>query len=362
MKKTIISMIICTMALFAFSGCEAETPAEVSTSSTAPSSVSSQSSTPDVPVSESTAPESDAATTPTTTPTDISVVALKGPTAMGMVKFMSDAENGDITSNNYTFSIETAIDVVTPMIVKGEVDIAAVPANVASVLYNNSNGGIDVLAINTLGVLYIVQSGDTIQSIDDLAGKTIYASGKGATPEYALNQILAANGLTDSVTIEWKAEQAEVVAALAAEENAIAMLPQPFVTTAQTTDESIRVALDLTEVWDNSEIEGTLVTGVVVANAAFADENPAAVSDFMANYAASVDFVNNNLEEAATLVGGYEIVPEAVALTALPECNIVFVEGAEMKDMLSGYLNVLFEQNPQAIGGALPDDAFYYGQ
>ncbi len=348
MKNILILIIVCAMALFAFSAC-ASTPAEEPASS-ASTVVEEASSTPT------------AEAEPQSEPTDVSVVALNGPTAMGMVKFMSDAESGAITSNNFTFSIETAIDVVTPMIVKGEVNIAAVPANVASVLYNNSEGGVKVLAINTLGVLYIAESGDTVQSIEDLEGKTIYASGKGATPEYALTQILAANGLSDSVTVEWKAEQAEVVAALAAEENAIAMLPQPFATTAQAQNENIRIALDLTEVWDNSEIEGTLVTGVVVANTAFANENPDAVADFMAKYEESVNFVNSNIEEGAALVGTYEIVPKAVAEIAIPECNITYVAGAQMKDLLSGYLNVLFEQNPAAIGGTLPDDAFYYSE
>ncbi len=348
MKKILALIIVCALALFVLSACTS-TPAQETSS--APAEESS-------PTTETEATPAEQA--PQSEPVDVSAVALNGPTAMGMVKFMNDAESGAITSNNYTFSIETAIDVVTPMIVKGEVDIAAVPTNVASVLYNNSEGGVKVLAINTLGVLYIAESGETVQSIEDLAGKTIYASGKGATPEYALNEILAANGLTDSVTIEWKTEQAEVVAALAAEENAIAMLPQPFATTAQTQNENIRIALDLTEIWDNSEINGTLITGVIVANTAFADENPEAVADFMAKYEESVNFVNSNVEEGAALVGGYEIVPEAVALKAIPECNITYVAGAEMKEMLSGYLNVLFEQNPAAVGGALPDDMFYY--
>ncbi len=351
--KKIITLLICVATLFAFTACGAteSTPTEV-----VPAESQSQETT-----SESESASEQPEEEPTAAaPVDISAVALNGPTAMGMVKFMDDAENGAITSNNYTFSIETAIDVVTPMISKGEVQFAAVPSNVASVLYNNADGAVKVLALNTLGVLYIVENGDTVQSMEDLAGKTIYASGKSATPEYALNELLAANGLTDSVTIEWKTEQAEVVAALGAEENAVAMLPQPFVTTAQTQNENIRVALDLTEIWDNSEIDGTLITGVVVVNTAFADENPDAVVDFMSHYAQSVDFVNNNVEQAAALVGGYEVVPEAVALKAIPECNITFIAGEEMKDMLSGYLGVLFEQNPQSIGGAMPDDAFYY--
>ncbi len=352
MKKIFILTIVCALALFAFSGC-ASTPTEEISSAPAPEQTSSTSE-------QQLGPEPEPA--PQSEPADVSVVALKGPTAMGMVKFMSDAESGAVTSNNYTFTIETAIDVVTPMIVQGEVDIAAVPTNVASVLYNNSEGGIKVLAINTLGVLYIAESGDTVQSIEDLEGKTIYASGKGATPEYALNQILSANGLSDSVTIEWKTEQSEVVAALAAEENAIAMLPQPFATTAQTQNENIRIALDLTEVWDNSDIDGNLLTGVLVVNSAFAEENPEAIADFMAKYEESVNFVNENIQQAAVLVGGYDIVPEAVAAIAIPECNITCVAGAQMKEMMSGYLNVLYEQNPASVGGSLPDDAFYYEQ
>lgn len=189
---------------------------------------------------------------PTADPVNVRIAALKGPTAMGMVQFMDQVDSGVLTDNNYTFSIAAAIDEVTPMLAKGELDIAAVPANVSSVLYNNNSAGFQVLAINTLGVLYIVESGNTVQSMEDLRGKTIYASGKGATPEYALNYILSANGIdpTADVTIEWKSEHAECLSALMAQENAIAMLPQPFVTTAQTKSDQIRVALDLTQEWD----------------------------------------------------------------------------------------------------------------
>ncbi len=352
MKRILVLMLVCIVAMFAFASCGAPASEATQPEESAPAADTAE-STPEADTEE---PEE----VPAADPVDVSAVALNGPTAMGMVKFMSDAESGAIDSNNYTFSIETAIDAVTPMITTGDVDIAAVPSNVASVLYNNADGAVQVLAVNTLGVLYIVESGDTVQSIADLEGKTIYASGKGATPEYALNQILAANGLTDSVTVEWKTEQAEVVAALGAEENAIAMLPQPFVTVSQTQNENIRVALDLTEVWNDSGIDGTLITGVVVANTEFATANPAAVADFMAKYEESVSFVNSNVEEAAALVGGYEIVPEAVAAVAIPECNITYVAGEEMKEMLSGYLGVLFEQNPQSIGGAMPGDDFYY--
>ena len=298
----------------------------------------------------------------------MNVTALKGPTAMGMVQMMDDADNGKIDSENYQFTIAASIDEVTPAISQGETDIAAVPANVSSVLYNKLEGGVQVLAINTLGVLYIVENGDTVQSVADLRGKTIYASGKGATPEYALNYILQENGIdpASDVTIEWKSEHSECVAALAQDPSGIAMLPQPFVTTAQAQNPDLRVALDLTEEWDkiqeNAENPSALLTGVVIVRTEFAKEHPEAVSDFMERYKSSVEFVNENVDEAAQLVGNYDIVPAEVAKKAIPACNIVCITGDEMQEKLSGYLAVLNEQNPEAVGGQLPDDDFYYTQ
>lgn len=295
-------------------------------------------------------------------PVTVNVAALKGPTAMGMVDFMDKADSGALADNSYHFEIAAAVDEVTPKLVQGQVDIAAVPANLASVLYNNTEGKVEVLAVNTLGVIYIVESGDTVSEIGDLKGKTIYASGKGATPEYALNYILTQNGIDPEkdVAIEWKSEHAECLSALMAEENAIAMLPQPFVTTAQTKSDKIRVALDLTQEWDKLGVDSSLLTGVVVARKEFVASNPAAVGAFMEHYEASVKFVNENVEDAAALIGKYDIVPEAVAVKAVPDCNIVFITGDEMKQKLSGYLAVLLEQNPKAVGGKLPGDDFYY--
>ena len=296
----------------------------------------------------------------------VRVMALKGPTAMGMVQFMDQADSGALTDYQYDFSIVASPDEVTPKLVQGGTDIAAVPANLASVLYNNTEGGVEVLAVNTLGVLYIVENGDTVQSVADLKGKTIYASGKGSTPEYALNYILSGNGIdpASDVTIEWKSEHAECVAALEADPSGIAMLPQPFVTTAQSKNPDLRTALDLTSEWDalqkDSEAPSAMITGVVVARTAFVKENPDAVKAFLTHYKESVDFVNSDVDAGAALVGKYDIVPEAVAKKALPACNIVCITGAEMKDKLSGYLSVLFGQNPKAVGGALPGDDFYY--
>ena len=283
------------------------------------------------------------------------VVALKGPTAMGLVKLMKDDE----TAGAYDFTIAAAVDEVTPMLVKGEADIACVPANLASVLYNNTEGAVRVIAINTLGVLYIVENGDSVHSVKDLAGRTIYASGKGATPEFALNYILSGNGIDpeQDVTIEWKSEHAECLNALLADESGIAMLPQPFVTTAQMKAEGLRVALDLTAEWD---ADSSMITGVAVARSAFIDENPDAVGAFLDGYRASVEYVNANTDDAAALVGGYDIVPEPVAKAALPACNITFIEGDEMREKLSGYLAVLFDAEPKSVGGKLPEDDFYF--
>lgn len=296
----------------------------------------------------------------------VTVMALKGPTAMGMVSFMNEVDQGEITEENYEFQIAASPDEVSPAIVQGTVDIAAVPANLASVLYQKTDGGVQVLSINTLGVLYLVGTGDTIQDISELKGKTIYASGKGATPEYALNYILKENGLIpgEDMQIEWKSEHTECVAALTEHPDEIALLPQPFVTTAQSKNSSLQVVLDLTDEWDKIQEKNngnsSLVTGVTIVRTEFAQEHPEVLKDFMEHYEESVSFVNNNTEEAAGLIGSYDIVPEEIAKKALPECNIVCIDGNEMKEKLSGYLEVLEQENPQAIGGALPADEFYY--
>ena len=297
-------------------------------------------------------------------PVDVRVTAMNGPTAMGMVQFMSENESGNIKDNNYSFEIAKTIDEALPKVTKGEVDIAAVPANVASVLFNNTKGAVQVLAINTLGVLYIVENGETVQSLQDLKGKTIYAAGKGATPEYALTHILASNGLDKEVTVEWKSEQTEVVAAVSATEGAVAMLPQPFATSAQMTNTKIKTVLDLTKEWDKIDDDSALVTGVVVVNTEFAKANPSAVEDFMDHYEDSVEFINEKPSEGAELVVKYGILPKApIAEKAIPLCNITCIDDDDdLKPMLSGYLKVLFDQNPKSIGGAMPTDDFYYNE
>ena len=313
---------------------------------------------------EAPAQEVPAQEAPSEEPVTTRIAALKGPTAMGMVKLMhDDPQSGE--GPMYAFTLAGAADEVTPSLIKGDLDMACVPANLASVLYNKTEGEIITLAVNTLGVLYIVENGNAVSSMADLAGKTIVAAGKGSTPEYALRYLLTENGIdpdTD-VTIDWKSEHAECVAALASGSATIALLPQPFVTVAQTKIENLRVALDLTAEWDALDNGSGLITGVVVARKAFVEEHPAAVDTFLRNYAESVDWVNSNTADAAALISEFGIVEAApIAEKALPHCNIVCITGEEMGAKLSGYLQVLVDAEPTSVGGKLPGEDFYYGQ
>ena len=297
------------------------------------------------------------------------VGALKGPTSMGMVKMMKDAKDAkDDKEKGYEFSIANSVDEIVPKIVNKDLDIAAVPSNVASVLYNKTEGKVDTLAINTLGILYIVENGNSIKSIDDLKGKVIYSSGKGATPQYALDYILKGNGIDPEkdVTVEYKSEHTEALAALMKDENGIAVLPQPFVTVAQTKNKNLNVAIDLNEEWDklnkDSKDKSNMITGVVVVRKEFADKYPEKVKKFMEEYKKSVEFTNKDVDAAAKLIGEFDIIPEPIAKKAIPHCNITYIDGADMKDNLSAYLKVLNDANPKSIGGKMPGEDFYYVQ
>lgn len=290
--------------------------------------------------------------------------ALTGPTAMGMVKIFQDAENG-VAANDYNRTLAGAADELTPRILQGELDIVSVPANLAATLYNKTEGGVRALAVNVLGVLYIAEfNTQELNSVADLKGKTIYATGKGSTPEYFLRYVLSENGLDPDrdVTVEWKSEPSEVVALLNAEQKGIAMLPQPYVTAAgNQLGEGFRVAISLSDAWAALN-NGTLcTTAVVMARTEFVEAHPEAVEAFLKEFAASVEWVNANVTDAAALCGQYEIIKAPVAQKAIPNCNIVCITGSDMKEALSGCLGVIFAQNPKAVGGALPLDDFYYG-
>lgn len=296
------------------------------------------------------------------TPDTIRIASMKGPTSMGLVKLYHDIDESNATLA-YDYTIEGAADAITASLVQGNVDIAALPANVASVVYNNSDGAIQVIALNTLGVLSIVSVDGVVDTMEDLNGQTIVASGKDSTPQYALEYLLDQYGLTigEDVFVEWKSEQSEVVAALSQGQYQIAMLPQPFVTSAMSQVDGLTIDIDLTQAWDELNNGSTMITGVMVARKDFVEQYPDVIDQFLNDYAASVDYVNTNIEEASSWIEGYGIVKAAIASKAIPYCHMVCITGSEMKDKLSGYLEVLNSANPQSIGGTLPSDDFYYG-
>lgn len=288
--------------------------------------------------------------------TEIRIAALKGPTGMGMVK-LADKQNYP----NYTVSIEASPDALNPRIISGEVDVAAVPVNLASVLYNKLDGDISVLAVSTLGVLYVVEAGSEVNSVADLAGKTVYATGQGATPEYILNYLLDKNGVAGSVEVNYVGEHAALATMLADGSAEIGMLPEPNVTSTLAGNDNLRIALNLTEEW-NKVCSTELVQGVVIARKSFVNEHQEAIEQFLREYEKSSAFVNENIDEAAKLIVDAGILGNVeIAKKAIPNCNISFSKGEAMHKAVEGMLAVLFEANPKSIGGKLPDKDFYYG-
>lgn len=309
---------------------------------------------------------------PTAQGVEMSVAALKGPTGIGMVKLMQDSEAGT-TANQYSFQVFDSPDNVVAAVsnVDNPVQVAAVPVNVAASLYNKTNGKIQVAAINTLGTLFLLENGNTTNSVADLAGKTIYVSGQGATPEYVLDYILTSNGLDpeEDVDIQFVADHATLATMVVAGEADIALLPQPNVTTVLTQAQDVRIAIDLTEEWDKTNEAngktGQLSMGCIIVNKEFAEQNKEAFNQFLDEYKASVDYVTNeaNIDSAAQLCETYGIIPKAaVAKNAIPQCNITYIEGDEMQQNMQQNLQILFDANPKSIGGTMPDDAFYYAR
>ncbi len=292
---------------------------------------------------------------------EVHVASLKGPTSIGLASFMGNVDTLEL-NNTYTFTIATAADEILPAVIKGEVDIALIPANAAAVLYNKTEGGISVIDINTLGVLNVVTGDESIQQFADLAGKTVYMTGKGATPEYAMNFLLNKAGIADQVTLEFKSEPTEVVQALSADATAVGVLPQPFATAACVKNEALKAVIDLTDVWASSVDDGSqLLTGVTIVRNEFLAEHPEAVAEFIEQQAASVDAANADPAGVAPLVVAAGIIDaEPVAAKAIPSCHLVCITGAEMQSALSGYLQTLFDSDPASVGGALPTDSFYF--
>jgi len=281
----------------------------------------------------------------------INIAALKGPTGMGISYMMEDTAK-------YNIELQDAPDVVVGKFVSGEIDIAAVPLNLAAVLYNKTEGNVVLLNLDTLGVLYIVENGETINSLADLAGKTIYASGEGATPQYVLDYLMAQNGLTDQVKVEYVGEHTALAAMVASGEAQVALLPEPFVSAVTVKNPAVRVALDLNTAWE--EASGTkLVMGVYIASRTFYNEHPEQVKAFLADYAASVEKVNTSADAAQKIADLGIVGSAAIAEQAIPRSYIVSITGEEAKAAASAVLNVLFTANPKSVGGKLPGDDLY---
>ena len=298
--------------------------------------------------------------TPDTTP--IRIAAMRGPTALGLLQLMEQQELGN-TVNNYYFQLLGMPDQLPPLLARGEVDIAAVPGNLASILYNQLEGDIQALAIVTLGVLHIVDTTGEINSIADLAGRTVFVSGEGATPEFALNYVLMHNGLTPhvDVDIQFRVEHTEIAAMLGAGTAQIALLPEPFVSTVLNQVDGLRIALDLTEEWNRVQPDYGLIMSVVIGRRSFIEENPQAVAILLQEYAASIEFVTTNIPEAAQLAAQFDIIRDpAIAEAALPRTHITFITGQQMKQNLTGFYGVLYSQTPRSIGGRLPDENFFF--
>ena len=295
------------------------------------------------------------------TKSGVRIAGLKGPTTMGLVNLL-DMERSGKASQHYDLQLYGAADEIVPKLIKGELDMAAIPANLAATLYQKTNGGIQVMAVNTLGVLYVVEKGDSIHSFADLKGRTILSTGKGTTPEYVLRYLLTSNGLDPDkdVDIQYYSEATEVTAQMASTQDAIAVLPQPYVTAAGLKDDTLRVALDLTAEWDKVA-DTQLITGVTVVRKAYAEEHPDVVAAFLADYAQSVNAANTDLDGTAALCEEQGVVAKAaIAKKALPNCNIVCLTGEELKADVSGYLQVLYDADPAAVGGTLPGEDFYW--
>ncbi|MBR1845689.1 MAG: ABC transporter substrate-binding protein [Oscillospiraceae bacterium] len=361
MKKLISLLLALSMAL-AIAACGAQnTPEAPAEETTAPAeeAVSEEEAAPaEVPDEAPEAPvdETEAA------PDDVTVRigSLKGPTSIGLVSLYSAIEDG-AADGSYTFTLETDASALLAGIVAEDLDIALIPANAAAIWYNKTEGGVTCIDVNTLGVLYVISADDSISSIEDLAGKTIYLPGEGTSPDYVLQYLLSKHDMSlDDVTVEYKSEGTEVIAALTADPDGIGLLPQPAVTAAVSKLEGFSVVLDLTEEWGKVS-ETDLLTGVTVVRTDFLNEHPDAVDTFLAEHAGSVAYVETDLSAVAQLTEDYGIMEKAaIAEKAIPACNVTFIAGADMKAMVSAYLEALYELEPSSVGGTLPGDDFYY--
>ncbi len=334
--------------------------------SQSPSEEPSQSAPPSAEPTQEPSPE------PTETPSsvehgEIRLAVLSGPTGIGAAKLLDRVDNSpaDLSYGNYKYDIYTDNSELVAGLTKGEIDIATVASNVAVNLYNKTDGGVQIIAVGTLGVLHILEGGggDTVHSIADLAGKTVYCAGQGANPEYILRYLLRENELEAGADVEVVfADASEISAKLLSGDIQYAMLPVPAATAAIAKGEGkIRAAVDVTEAWDALQNGSQLVMTAVVVRTEFAETYHDLVEHFLTDYEASIQYVNNNVDAAAELVAGYGITPSAgIAKQAIPQCHLAFISGSDMMGAISNYFIELYSIAPAAVGGSLPDDAIYY--
>lgn len=294
---------------------------------------------------------------------EISVMVLNGTTGFGAAKLIDDSKNGT-AALNYKFSVESDASAVNAALINGSVDIAALPTNAAAVVYNKTQGGVKVAAVNTLGVLYVVENGDTVKSFSDLKGKTLYVPGQGSNPEYITAYLCEKNGLKvgEDITLDFTYNApADLRTAVASGKVELAVLPEPMVTIAKSANDKLNTALDLTAEWDKVAQKDSLMQGCIVVSKKFAEENPNELNKFLEEYSASVTFVNENPKEASEMIAEHGIFEKAaVAQKAIPGCNLCYISGDSMKKSLSTFFNIMFDADPKSVGGAVPSDDIYY--
>ena len=343
--KKLFAIVLALAMLLSMTACAQE--------ETQPTAAPTAAATEAAPVTEA-APETEA---PAAAP--VNVMVLNGTTGFGMANLMDAAANGQ-ASQEYTFTVETDASNIVAGLVNGSVDIAALPTNAAATVYNKTQGGVQVLALNTLGVLYLVGTGDaaSIESVEDLAGWNVFAPAQ--NPSFIFQHIVEANGLTDVGIDNTYAQPADLNTAVASGEVSIAVLPEPMVTVAKSKNPELKVLLDLTEEWDKIAPAGSLVQGCVVVRKAFVEENEAAVAAFLEEYGASIEALTTDIEGTAAKIEANGIFAKAaVAAKAIPNCNVCFITGEDMKAALSEFLTIMHGVAPASVGGAIPGDDFY---
>ncbi|WP_312815471.1 ABC transporter substrate-binding protein [Sedimentibacter sp.] len=295
-----------------------------------------------------------------TEPVNVTIAGLKGPTSIGMIKMIDErALNTD--KYNVSYVTESAPDALTGKIINGEIQISSVPINLAPVLYNKTGGKVQLMAVNTIGNLYIVGT-DDIESIGELEGKMLGMSAKGSTPDFAMNYLLNQNNISDKVELNYAMDHATMSQSVIAEDTKVALLPQPFVTQAMIKNSNVKILVDLNEAWKAATNNTSqLYTGAVIVNKDFAENNKDFVEEFLKQYEASVKWVLENQKDASLLVEKNEIMPSAAVVEkAIPYCGIVYEPAHNVKNGLNEFYKILFDSNPASVGGKLPDEGFYF--